>query len=172
MGGAASRDRQELATRTSFGPQQIISVPSLGANSIGGPSTAPLLPQQPATRFGGLGAQGDAPVPVEQVPRLSVQQTCVVKNPVNLHKHSLKCYKVCLIGSLSMYCCVSIAAAELRILWTRGHGAESVRGSSACRAVLRPSLVSVLGRKRGFRIVHVFDATTEVWLFLCTMDSL
>ncbi|PHJ25974.1 ring zinc finger protein [Cystoisospora suis] len=93
MGGIASRDRQELANRTSFGPQQIISVPSLGGNTIGGPSAAPLLPQPPTTRFGSLGGQADAAAPVEQVPRLSVQQTCVVKNPVNLHKHSLKCYK-------------------------------------------------------------------------------
>ncbi|PFH36854.1 RING zinc finger protein [Besnoitia besnoiti] len=92
MGGGASRDRQELASRTSFGPQQIVSVPSLQTPSGGGgPGAANLLLQQPP----GFGApQGDLPGPgAAEVPRLTVQQTCVVKNPVNLHKHSLKCFQ-------------------------------------------------------------------------------
>ncbi|CBZ50799.1 hypothetical protein NCLIV_038740 [Neospora caninum Liverpool] len=95
MGGGASRDRQELSTRFSYGPQQVVFIPSSQNPNSGGRPGTPNMPlsQPPDPRFGGPQNEVPAPAGPEAVPRLNVQQTCVVKNPVNLHKHSLKCFQ-------------------------------------------------------------------------------
>ncbi|KYK64895.1 RING zinc finger protein [Toxoplasma gondii TgCatPRC2] len=92
MGGGVSRDRQEPSSRLSYGPQQVVFIPASQNPNVGGRAGTSNVPLQQPTdpRFD---PQSEVPVPnPEAVPRLSVQQTCVVKNPVNLHKHSLKCF--------------------------------------------------------------------------------